>query len=275
MRPASGTCTNWSRKKADVGTQVAGNNSTGAKLALGGTISVKGSDVALSSTENLENKLASDYSSANVTTQVSGSDGNATTTVYLKKDLVGRSLTLGTIGSDGNVANSERTASLYQAQSQASGDTAMVGHLFLAGEKRTAYAENPTVTHTSADLFVKDGAEGDDAKGDLLKPDLSITRIYYTDEGNYTYALATMDDGFHAAGDSGKADILLNKTPEPEGWPDNRYWPNSGCAAHQREHRSSSQQYGYPEPAPCQEAPGPDLCHLYRGHYVSRWMAPA
>ena len=200
------------QEKADVGTQVAGNNSTGAKLALGGTISVKGSDVALSSTENLENKLASDYSSANVTTQVSGSDGNATTTVYLKKDLVGRSLTLGTIGSDGNVANSERTASLYQAQSQASGDTAMVGHLFLAGEKRTAYAENPTVTHTSADLFVKDGAEGDDAKGDLLKPDLSITRIYYTDEGNYTYALATMDDGFHAAGDSGKADILLNKT---------------------------------------------------------------
>ena len=200
------------QEKADVGTQVAGNNSTRAKLALGGTISVKGSDVALSSTENLENKLASDYSSANVTTQVSGSDGNATTTVYLKKDLVGRSLTLGTIGSDGNVANSERTASLYQAQSQASGDTAMVGHLFLAGEKRTAYAENPTVTHTSADLFVKDGAEGDDAKGYLTNPDLPVTRIYYTDEGNYTYALATMDDGFHAAGDSGKADILLNHT---------------------------------------------------------------
>ncbi|WP_415944543.1 YadA-like family protein [Megasphaera elsdenii] len=200
------------QEKADIGTNVAGNNSTQAKLALGGTISVKGSDVAFSSTETLGNKLASDYSSANVTTQVSGSDGNATTTVYLKKDLVGRSLTLGTIGSDGNVANSDRTASLYQAQSQAADDTAMVGHLFLAGEKRTAYTDNPTVTHTSADLFVKDGAEGDDAKGDLLKPDLPITRIYYTDEGNYTYALATMDDGFHAAGDSGKADILLNKT---------------------------------------------------------------
>lgn len=200
------------QEKAAVGTNVAGNNSTQAKLALGGTISVKGSDVALSSTETLTDKLANDYSSANVTTQVTGSDGNATTTVYLKKDLVGRSLTLGTIGSDGNVANGDRTASLYQAQSQASGDTAMVGHLFLAGEKRMAYAENPTVTHTSADLFVKDGAEGDNAKGDLLNPDTPVTRIYYKDEGNYTYALATMDDGFHAAGDSGKADILLNKT---------------------------------------------------------------
>ena len=200
------------QEKAAVGTNVAGNNSTQAKLALGGTISVKGSDVALSSTETLTDKLANDYSSANVTTQVTGSDGNVTTTVYLKKDLVGRSLTLGTIGSDGNVAESDRTASLYQAQSQAKDDTALTGHLFLAGEKRTGAAENPTVTHTSADLFVKDGAEGDNAKGDLLNPDTPVTRIYYKDEGNYTYALATMDDGFYAAGDSGKADILLNKT---------------------------------------------------------------
>lgn len=196
------------QEKADVGTQVAGNNSTGAKLALGGTISVKGSDVALSSTENLENKLASDYSSANVTTQVSGSDGNATTTVYLKKDLVGRSLTLGTIGSDGNVTNSDRTASLYQAQ--AADDTAMVGHLFLAGEKRTKTEGNPTITHTSVDLYVKDGAEGD--KGDLKHPELPVTRVYYTDEGNETYALATMKDGFHVAGDSGTdSDLLLNQ----------------------------------------------------------------
>lgn len=200
------------QEKAAVGTNVAGNNSTQAKLALGGTISIHGSEVDLSATDTLADKLANDYSSANVTTQVSGSDGNVTTTVYLKKDLVGRSLTLGTIGTDGNVAESDRTASLYQAQSQAKDDTALTGHLFLAGEKRTAYTENPTVTHTSADIFVKDGAEGDNAKGDLLNADSPVTRIYYTDEGNYTYALATMDDGFHAAGDSGKADILLNKT---------------------------------------------------------------
>mgnify|MGYP003277090420 CR=1 FL=1 len=200
------------QEKAAVGTNVAGNNSTQAKLALGGTISIHGSEVDLSATDTLTDKLANDYSSANVTTQVTGSDGNVTTTVYLKKDLVGRSLALGTIGSDGNVAESDRTASLYQAQSKADNDTAMTGHLFLAGEKRTASAANPTVTHTLADIFVKDGAEGDNAKGDLLNPDLSVTRIYYKDEGNYTYALATMDDGFHAAGDSGKADILLNKT---------------------------------------------------------------
>lgn len=200
------------QEKTAIGTRVAGNNSTGASLSLGGTIDIKGSEVDLSATDTLADKLANDYSSANVTTQVRGSDGNVTTTVYLKKDLVGRSLTLGTIGSDGNVAESDRTASLYQAQSKADSDTAMTGHLFLTGEKRTAYAANPTVTHTSADIFVKDGAEGNNAKGDLTNPDLPVTRIYYTDEGNYTYALATMDDGFHAVGDSGKADILLNKT---------------------------------------------------------------
>lgn len=200
------------QEKADIGTYVAGNNSTKSNLALGGTISIQGSEVGLSATDTLADKLANDYSSANVTTQVSGSDGNVTTTVYLKKDLVGRSLTLGTIGSDGNVAASDRTASLYQAQSKADSDTAMTGHLFLAGEKRMAYAENPTVTHTSADIFVKDGAEGDNSKGYLTNPDLPVTRIYYTDEGNYTYALATMEDGFHAVGDSGKADILLNHT---------------------------------------------------------------
>lgn len=194
------------QEKAGVGTNITGNNSTQASLTLGGTISFKGAEVPLEATESLTDKLTSDYSSANVATQVSGSDGNVITTLYLKKDLVGRSLTLGTIGSDGNVANSDRTASLYQAQD----DTAMVGHLFLAGEKRTKTAGNPTITHTSVDLYVKDGAEGD--KGDLKDPDLPVTRVYYTDEGNETYALATMKDGFHVAGDSGTAsDLFLNQ----------------------------------------------------------------
>ena len=196
----------------------AGNNSSQATLTLGKTATFKGADVVdangnpLTDTA-LSSKLQADYSNANITTATSSdSDGGVTTNFYLKKDLVGRSLTLGTIGSDGNVAESDRTASLYQAQSKEDSDTAMTGHLFLAGEKRTASAANPTVTHTSADIFVKDGAEGNNAKGDLTNPDLPVTRIYYTDEGNYTYALATMDDGFHAAGDSDKADILLNKT---------------------------------------------------------------
>ena len=194
----------------------AGNNSSQATLTLGKTATFKGADVVdangnpLTDTA-LSSKLQADYSNANITTATSAEkDGGVTTNFYLKKDLVGRSLTLGTIGTDGNVAASDRTASLYQAQSKADSDTAMTGHLFLAGEKRTAYAENPTVTHTSADIFVKDGSEGDNSKGNLTNPDLPVTRIYYTDEGNYTYALATMDDGFHAAGDSGKTDILLN-----------------------------------------------------------------
>lgn len=194
------------QEKAGVGTNITGNNSTQASLTLGGTISFKGAEVPLEATESLTDKLTNDYSSANVATQVSGSDGNVITTLYLKKDLVGRSLTLGTIGSDGNVANSDRTASLYQAQD----DTAMVGHLFLAGEKRTKTAGNPMITHTSVDLYVKDGAEGD--KGDLKHPELPVTRVYYTDEGNETYALATMKDGFHVAGDNGTAsDLFLNQ----------------------------------------------------------------
>ena len=195
------------QEKAGVGTNITGNNSTQASLTLGGTISFKGAEVPLEATESLTDKLTRDYSSANVATQVSGSDGNVITTLYLKKDLVGRSLTLGTIGSDGNVANSDRTASLYQAQD----DTAMVGHLFLAGEKRTKTAGNPTIIHTSVDLYVKDGAEGD--KGDLKDPDLPVTRIYYTDESNNTYALATMKDGLHVAGDIGTtSDLFLNQT---------------------------------------------------------------
>lgn len=196
----------------------AGNNSSQATLTLGKTATFKGADVVdangnpLTDTA-LSSKLQADYSNANITTATSAEkDGGVTTNFYLKKDLVGRSLTLGTIGTDGNVAETDRTASLYQAQSKADDDTALTGHLFLAGEKRTAYAENPTVTHTSADIFVKDGSEGDNSKGNLTNPDLPVTRIYYTDEGNYTYALATMDDGFHAVGDSGKADILLNHT---------------------------------------------------------------
>ena len=130
----------------------AGNNSSKATLTLGKTATFKGADVVddngtpLTNTA-LSSKLQADYSNANITTATSSdSDGGVTTNFYLKKDLVGRSLTLGTIGPDGNVAASDRTASLYQAQSKADSDTAMTGHLFLAGEKRTAYADNPTVT---------------------------------------------------------------------------------------------------------------------------------
>ena len=184
------------------GITIAGTSDTGSVLKLGQKATFAGSVVQDGKT------IANDYSDANVTTVTSGSDGNTTTHFYMKQDFVGRSLTLGTIGSDGNVANSARTASLYQAQ--AADDSAMVGHLFLAGEKRTKTEGNPTITHTSVDLYVKNGTEGD--KGDLKHPELPVTRVYYTDEGNETYALATMKDGFHVAGDSGTdSDLLLNQ----------------------------------------------------------------
>lgn len=187
------------------GITIAGTSDTGSVLQLGKKAAFVGSAVQDGKT------IDKDYSDANVTTVTSGSDGNTTTHFYLKQDLVGRSMTLETIGSDGNVAESGRIASLYQTQSKAENDTAMTGHLFLSGEARTKAAGNPSITHTSADLFVKDGAEGD--KGYLKNKDLPVTRIYYTDEGNDTYALATMKDGLHVAGDSGTtSDLFLNQT---------------------------------------------------------------
>lgn len=187
------------------GITIAGTGDTGSVLQLGKKAAFVGSAVQDGKT------IADDYSDANVTTVTSGSDGNTTTHFYLKQDLVGRSLRLGKIGVDGNVADSDRIAALYQTASAAADDTAMTGHLFLSGEKRTKIAGNPSITHTSADLFVKDGAEGD--KGYLKDKDLPVTRIYYTDEGNDTYALATMKDGLHVAGDSGTtSDLFLNQT---------------------------------------------------------------
>lgn len=190
----------------------AGNNGTTATLTLGKTAAFQGTDVTLTGSQTLDDVLAADYSKANLTVRTVGNnDGSVTTSLYMKQDMVGRSLTLGTIGSDGNVAESNQIASLYQTQSKAENDTAMTGHLFLSGEKRTKTAGNPSITHTSADLFVKDGTEGD--KGYLKDKDLPVTRIYYTDEGNDTYALATMKDGLHVAGDSGTtSDLFLNQT---------------------------------------------------------------
>lgn len=188
------------------GITIAGTSDTGSVLQLGKTAAFVGSAVQDGKT------IDKDYSDANVTTVTSSSDsdGNTTTHFYMKQDLVGRSLRLGKIV-DGNVADSDRIVALYQTASTAADDTAMTGHLFLSGEKRTKFAGNPSIMHTSADLFVKDGAEGD--KGYLKDPELPVTRIYYTDEGNDTYALATMKDGLHVAGDSGNtSDLFLNQT---------------------------------------------------------------
>ena len=201
----------------------AGNNSSKATLTLGKTATFKGADVVdangnLLTDTALSSKLQADYSNANITTAASAdSDGGVTTNFYLKKDLVGRSLSLGTI--DSTTGDVLQPGAKLSSQALSNTDSTQIGHLFLAGEKRTAHTDKPTVTHTSADIFVKDGSEGDNSKGDLLNPDYPVTRIYYTDEGNYTYALATMDDGFHAVGDNDnvKADILLNHTLNVKG----------------------------------------------------------
>lgn len=222
------------QEKAAVGTNVAGNNSTNSNLALGGTIAVKGSDVELTGTDKLADKLASDYSSANVTTQVSGSDGNVTTTVYLKKDLVGRSLTLGQIGTDGTVA--DPAARLY-TQPVSETDSTLTGHLKLTGIKE---AQDGQTSSTSADIYVKDALGSD-----LTKKDRAVTRLMYRDGVDQRdYAVATLDDGFYVQGDAGQGNTLnlpLTSTLKIPGEHRGRIRPYS------REHWSGFQWERYPE----------------------------
>lgn len=186
------------QEKADIGTHVAGNNSTKSNLALGGTISIQGSEADLSATDKLADKLANDYSSANVTTQVSGSDGNVTTTVYLKKDLVGRSLNLGNIGTDGTVA--DPAARLY-TQVASDTDSTLTGHLKLTGIK---VAQDGQTSPASADIYVKNALGSD-----LTNKDRAVTRLMYRDGVDQRdHTVATLDDGFYVRGDDSQGNTL-------------------------------------------------------------------
>lgn len=193
----------------------AGNNSSEATLTLGKTATFKGNDVvdangnALTGTA-LSSVLQADYSNANITTATSAdSDGGVTTNFYLKKDLVGRSLSLGTI--DSTTGAVLQPGAKLSSQALSNTDSTQIGHLFLAGEKQTG---DKQTGYTSADFYVKD-----DKGSYLTDANKPVTRVFFNDETGVPYELATLSDGFHVVGDNSnvQTSLKLNKTLKVNG----------------------------------------------------------
>lgn len=195
----------------------AGNNSSKATLTLGQTATFKGTDVVDSNGNPLtdtalSSKLQADYSNANITTATSAdSDGGVTTNFYLKKDLVGRSLSLGTI--DSTTGDVLQPGAKLLSQALSNTDSTQIGHLFLAGEKQTG--DNQT-GYTSADFYVKD-----DKGSYLTDANKPVTRVFFNDETGVPYELATLSDGFQVVGDNSNVQtslkLKLNKTLKVNG----------------------------------------------------------
>ncbi|WP_370851315.1 ESPR-type extended signal peptide-containing protein [Megasphaera sp.] len=186
-------------------TTVNGNTGTG-KLGLGAVLNLQGQ------TSTTAPDLTNDYTTANLVTKTEEGDTSkdSTVTFYTKKDLVGRSLSLGNIGSDGKVIGvlsgdeQKAPAELY-TQAVSATDSTLAGHLLLTGEARTG--DNQT-GYTSADFYVKD-----DKGSYLTDANKPVTRVFYNDEAGIAYELANLKDGLHITGDnSTKADVELNKT---------------------------------------------------------------
>lgn len=178
-------------------TTVNGNTGTG-NLGLGAVLDLKGG------TPKSGDTLDNDYTTANVVTkaEAGATSKDSTVTFYTKKDLVGRSLSLGNIGSDGTVATP--AAKLY-TQAVSDTDSTLAGHLLLTGEARQGTGQTG---YTSADFYVKD-----DVGSYLTDSTKPVTRVFYNDEAGVAYELANLKDGFHITGDSStKADLELNKT---------------------------------------------------------------
>lgn len=178
-------------------TTVNGNTGTG-KLGLGAVLNLQGQ------TSTTAPDLTNDYTTANLVTKTEAGDTSkdSTVTFYTKKDLVGRSLSLGDIGSDGTVTTP--AAKLY-TQAVSATDSTLAGHLLLTGEARQGTGQSG---YTSADFYVKD-----DVGSYLTDNNKPVTRVFYNDEAGIPYELANLKDGLHITGDnSTKADVELNKT---------------------------------------------------------------
>lgn len=176
---------------------VNGNMGTG-KLGLGAVLNLQGQ------TSTTAPDLTNDYTTANLVTKTEAGDTSkdSTVTFYTKKDLVGRSLSLGDIGSDGTVTTP--AAKLY-TQAVSDTDSTLAGHLLLTGEARQGTGQSG---YTSADFYVKD-----DVGSYLTDSNKPVTRVFYNDEAGIPYELANLKDGLHITGDnSTKADVELNKT---------------------------------------------------------------
>lgn len=199
----------------------AGNNSSKATLTLGKTATFKGADVvdangALLKDTALSSKLQADYSNANITTAASAdSDGGVTTNFYLKKDLVGRSLSLGMI--DSTTGDVLQPGVKLSSQALSDTDSTQIGHLFLAGEKQTG---DKQTGYTSADFYVKDDKGSYLTDANLTDANKPVTRVFFNDETGTSYELATLSDGFHVVGDNSnsvQASLKLNKTLKVNG----------------------------------------------------------
>lgn len=177
----------------------AGNNGTTATLTLGKTAAFQGADVALTGSQTLDEALAADYSKANLTARTVGnSDGSVTTSLYMKQDIVGRSLSLGNIGTDGTVQ--EPAAQLY-TQPVSDTDSTLTGHLKLTGTKE---AKDGQTSSTSADIYVKNALGSD-----LTDKNRAVTRLMYRDGVDQrNHAVATLDDGFYVQGDANQGNTL-------------------------------------------------------------------
>ena len=177
----------------------AGNNGTTATLTLGKTAAFQGADVALTGSQTLEEALASDYSKANLTARTVGnSDGSVTTSLYMKQDMVGRSLNLGNIGTDGTVA--DPAARLY-TQAASDTDSTLTGHLKLTGIKE---AQDGQTSSASADIYVKNALGSD-----LTDKNRAVTRLMYRDGVDQRdHTVATLDDGFYVQGDANQGNTL-------------------------------------------------------------------
>lgn len=187
-------------------TTVNGNTGKG-NLGLGAVLNLQGQTGTVAA-----DKLAEDYTTANLVTktEAGATSKDSTVTFYTKKDLVGRSLSLGDIGSDGSVTGvlsgdkKKAPAELY-TQAVSATDSTLAGHLLLTGEARKGTGQTG---YTSADFYVKD-----DVGSYLTDSTKPVTRVYYNDEAGIAYELANLKDGLHISGDnSTKADVELNKT---------------------------------------------------------------
>lgn len=177
----------------------AGNNGTTATLTLGKTAAFQGADVVLTGSQTLEEALAADYSKANLTAwTVGNSDGSVTTSLYMKQDMVGRSLNLGNIGTDGTVA--DPAARLY-TQAASDTDSTLTGHLKLTGIKE---AQDGQTSSASADIYVKNALGSD-----LTDKNRAVTRLMYRDGVDQRdHTVATLDDGFYVQGDANQGNTL-------------------------------------------------------------------
>ncbi|WP_295238722.1 ESPR-type extended signal peptide-containing protein [Veillonella sp.] len=136
----------------------------------------------------------------NLQINVTSKDGQNTYDIKLSDKL-----TIGTKGEPGKDGE--------DGQPGTPGKAGTPGSITIIGQngKDAQGNELPEGNNTSANISVKDGANGLDGKD-------GVTRIVYTDEGGKEHEVATMDDGLKFGGDTGTAfEVKLNNQVDVKG----------------------------------------------------------